>query len=239
MRIYPDQIPEYWLEPTDDSFEVKRVEGSGFALFTKKAFKKGQQLFIFSGTIMQKATQHSLQLATGLHIHDPWVMGYSLHSCAPNCTVNVRERTFTALKDIAAGDLVTMDYQETEDYLYKDFVCGCGSCDSAQITGRAVGKESEDRRIIRLLTENNWHFAKTLSHIPHYYSRGREWSDVEDFYWACEYIQKNSTTGTFKETGKYVYNYFHLGKWKYWVMERDKPSTEQILINRAANEDIS
>ena len=126
-----------------------------------------------------------------------------------------------------------MDYNETEDVLYKDFICECGFCDNQLIQGKSLPIERDDKKIKRLLTENDWHFAKTLAHIPHYYSRGQEWREINDFIWACDYIQNNSTTGTFSETGAYEYNYFYLGKWKYWVMEKNKPSSQQILINKA------
>jgi len=232
-KLYPESVPDYFMEPRHHEFEVRDVAGMGLGLFTKRSFRKGQQLFIFSGVLMSKVTQHSLQITTGLHLHDPYIMGYSLHSCDPNCTVDMRERTFTALRDIEAGEPVTMNYNQTEDVLYKSFWCHCGSCDGIEIRGRRAGIETEQERITRLLTENDWHFAKTLAHIPHYYSRGREWNDLNDFAWSCDHIQRNSVKGRFHGTGKYEYNYFFLGKWKYWVMERDKPADQQVLINRA------
>jgi len=239
MRIYPDLFPSYWMEPTQKDFEVNRVSGMGFGLFSKSDFKKGQQLFVFTGTVSTKVTQHSLQLSVGIHIHDPWVMGYSLHSCKPNCTVDMKERTFTALRDIGAGEAITMDYNETEDLLYKSFPCSCGSCSGKVVGGDAFNAEPIDQKIHRLLTENNWRFAKTLSHIPHYYTRGAEWDNRDDFDWCCEHIQNNFEVGSFSGTGNYKYKYFHMGKWMYWVMERDKPSNQQILINRALSKKSS
>ena len=92
---------------------------------------------------------------------------------------------------------------------------------------------TDKEKAIKLLEENVWHFAKTLSHMPHYYTRRKEWKKSEDFTWICDYIDKNAVEETFKLTGNYVYKYLYLGDFKYWVMERDKKSNEQILINRA------
>tara|TARA_R100000005_G_scaffold42074_1_gene19808 strand:- start:2372 stop:3385 length:1014 start_codon:yes stop_codon:yes gene_type:complete len=232
-RLYPLEFPSYFMEPKSSEFVVKRCGALGKALIAKRGFSKGERLFIFTGITLSKMTQHSLQVEAGIHIHDPYVMGYAIHSCKPNCTVDVKERTFTALENIKENDLITMNYNETEDVLYKDFICECGFCDKTLIQGKNLPNESDDKKIKRLLLENDWHFAKTLAHIPHYYSRGREWQEIDDFIWACDHIQNNSITGTFSETGAYEYNYFYLGKWKYWVMEKNKPSSQQILINKA------
>jgi len=232
-RIYPDFIPPYWMEPTSDDFEVLDSLDKGRGLYAKRAFSKGELLFICSGVSLPKVTQHSLEHGYGHHIHDPWVMGFLLHSCRPNLTVNMSERSFIATRDIQSGDALTMDYNETESVLYKSFICTCGSCENALIEG-SYASETNEQRISRLLLSSNWRFAKTLKHIPHFYTRGREWPSSEDFVWCCEYIQTNSTKGTFKETGGYEFNYLYLGEWKYWVMERDKPASDQILINKAS-----
>ena len=92
---------------------------------------------------------------------------------------------------------------------------------------------TDHERARQLLEGNVWHFAKTLSHMPHYYTRRREWEKSEDFTWICEFINENAVQETFKLTGGYVYNYLYLGDYKYWVMERDKHPSKQILINRA------
>lgn len=235
MRFYPDSFPEYWMEPSKKDFDIVDISHTvGVGVKALRSFKKGQELFRFTGTLSSKVTQYSLTISNGMHIHDPWFMGRVLHSCDPNCTVDMQEMSFTALRDINEHEMVTMNYNETEGILFKSFNCDCGFSKCLKHVGGYNDKlEPDNIKIERLLLENNWRFAKTLAHIPHFYSRGKEWDNFDDFVWACDHIQQNSSKGNFSPTGKYVYNYFNLGKWKYWVMERDKPSNQQILINRA------
>ena len=91
-------------------------------------------------------------------------------------------------------------------------------------------KESSDRALC-LLSSNVWHFAKTLAHIPHWYTRGREWDSRSDFEWVVQYIRDNSIKETFHATGSYVYEYLYADKFKYWTF--NEPVHECILINRA------
>jgi len=239
MRFYPEIIAPYWMEPLPAEFAIRETASAGKGLFAKRRFPKGERLFVFSGILGTNITQHSLRVSTGNHLHDEWVMGYSLHSCDPNCTVDMKERTFTATRDIQEGDAVTMNYNETEEVLFRPFVCRCGSCDQTTIKGWGVHDVWDEAKVYRNLIEHNWRFAKSLSHIPHFYSRKTDWDNVNDFAWCCDYIQKNSSKGRFAETGTYEFNYCYLGKWKYWVMERDKSADQQVVINKALNENFS
>ena len=54
-------------------------------------------------------------------------MGYIAHSCDPNCSVEIDTLSFYCRKDISSGDIVTMDYKETESTLFRSFNCPCGS----------------------------------------------------------------------------------------------------------------
>lgn len=243
MRLYPDHIPLHDHEPTTENFEVIEKEGCGKALITKRDWKKGDIVMVFSGEHVPQMTQHSLQLprSIGGHIHDEWAMGYVLHKCNPNCYVSMNKRCFIARRDIKAGDFITMNYNQTEDFLYQDFNCACvnGSCrgkftEGTLIQGRkGTQDKAEARRMRAILEHKTWHFAKTLAHMPHFYTRGREWDNHDEFVEACQYIFDHGVRDTFALTGKYVYYYLYLGDWKYWVMEGSKPAGMQILINRA------
>jgi hypothetical protein len=49
----------------------------------------------------------------------------------------MQELTVTALQDIDANSFLFMDYAETEDVLFKQFPCACGSVNCrGWITGR-------------------------------------------------------------------------------------------------------
>lgn len=235
-RFYPDSIPPFYGEPTKQDFSIDEVSNRvGVGVKAKRNFRRGDALFSFRGDIVSELTQYSLRIFDGVYLDDPHFMGRVLHRCEPNAHADMTTKTFYALRDISAGEWVTMDYRQTESVLYKDFVCNCGPLKCAAASqGLIQGSgETDEQRALRLFSDCDWHFAKTLAHIPHHYTRRREWGKEDDFTWICEYINRNAKQESFKETGNYVYNYLYLGDYKYWVMERDKRPSQQILINRA------
>ena len=124
---------------SDDCFSVVETEKYGMAVVCHKNFKKGEVLFSFSdGTTLDYQTQHTLQVCDGVYIDHP-LAGYVQHSCDPNCWVIPDSQQFVCRKEIIAGDFISMDYEQTEDLLFKGFQCGCGSpvC-RGYISGRKV-----------------------------------------------------------------------------------------------------
>lgn len=127
-RFYPDAMPSFANEPTRDRFAITRVDdGVGEGVMSCETFKAGDVIFSFTGFFSSEITQFTLQVCDGLHLHDPFFMGKVLHSCDPNSHCDMNTRTFYALRDIQAGEYITMDYCETEDYLFKNFPCSCGA----------------------------------------------------------------------------------------------------------------
>ena len=127
LRFYPDIYKPFPNEPTRDSFSIHRFEnGVGEGLVSHKEFLPGQIVFAFTGEIVNEITQYTLQVMPGLHIHDPFVMGKVLHSCQPNTDCDMERFEFIAKKVIKPGDLISMDYDQTEDVLFKAFECSCG-----------------------------------------------------------------------------------------------------------------
>jgi hypothetical protein len=127
-RFYPEAMPTYDYEPTSDKFAINFVDdGVGQGVVTLVPFKKGDIIFRFTGFFSAEITQFTLRVSDNLHLHDPFFMGKVLHSCDPNASVDMQTRTFTATKDIEAGEFVTMDYAQTEERLFKPFYCSCGS----------------------------------------------------------------------------------------------------------------
>lgn len=128
MRFYPDFVPPFEYEPTKERFEIRQVgDGVGEGVVSLVDFEPGDIIFRFTGIFSSQITLFTLQVADGLHLHDPFFMGKILHSCDANATVDMQTRTFTATKAIKAGDFVTMDYAQTEARLFKDFDCSCGA----------------------------------------------------------------------------------------------------------------
>ncbi len=120
-------------------FEVVKTSTHGLGVICHKDFKKGEIVFTYKeGQMMQEQTQHSLQVRPGVFLEHP-IAGYVQHSCNPNCWASNTTLQFICKLDIKAGDMIQMDYEQTEDVLYKAFDCSCGSpvC-RGYISGRIV-----------------------------------------------------------------------------------------------------
>ncbi len=145
MQIYPYEIEEPTGYPTRKDFFVS-TEGDekGFGLFTRRPFKKGDQMARFTGEVLDEVRLHTLQITPTKHLHDPHFVGYLLHSCDPNVALDMERLTMIALKDIGAGAALTMDYASTEDILYRQFPCLCQADNCRKwITGQleSINKE--------------------------------------------------------------------------------------------------
>lgn len=156
MQIYPYEIEEPTGYPTRQDFFVS-TEGDekGFGLFTRRPFKKGDQMARFTGEVLDVVKLHTLQITPTKHLYDPHFVGYLLHSCDPNVALDMEKLTMTALKDIDAGDALTMDYASTEDVLYRQFPCLCKTSKCRQwITGRLEAVNEEGLAYLKGLKQN-------------------------------------------------------------------------------------
>ena len=126
-RFYPPTIGPFKHEPSRKKFRIV-VEGEkGEGVITLSPFRKNRIVFTFRGDELTYQTLFTLQITRGRYLHDPYFMGKILHSCEPNLRCDMRTFTFTALRDIQPGEYLTMDYETTEEVLYREFQCGCGS----------------------------------------------------------------------------------------------------------------
>jgi hypothetical protein len=97
----------------------------------------GDVLDRFDGAIGPELSQHSLQIAPGLHISGTRYVGFLSHGCDPNCRLDMARRELVALRTIRAGEWLTIDYAATEDELFSQFACHCGAADCRRwIVGR-------------------------------------------------------------------------------------------------------
>lgn len=124
-RMYPDSVPPFPREPLKSDFAFITTPEFGEGIISRRHFKAGETVFAFSGRINGEQSLYSLQIAPGVYIHDPYVMGKVLHNCEPNMSCDMETCTFTAERDICPGEYLTMDYESTEDILYRPFECGC------------------------------------------------------------------------------------------------------------------
>jgi len=126
--LYPAIFGDNPLFPKKSDFEVVHKDDSnGKGVISYRAFKRGDVIAHMSGHVVSDIRQHTLQISSEKHNFDPYFSGYFLHSCSPNISLDMQNMTVTALEDIAENSYLYMDYAETEDHLFKQFPCSCGS----------------------------------------------------------------------------------------------------------------
>lgn len=120
-----------------DTLAICFTEEVGLGVKALVPARAGDVLDSFTGEIGPEITQHSLQVRPGLHIAKTRFVGFLTHGCDPNCRLDMVHFQLVALRDIAAGELLAIDYTATEDVLYAQFACHCGA-DTCRhwITGR-------------------------------------------------------------------------------------------------------
>jgi hypothetical protein len=146
MPASTESSPAAGLQP-DASLEVCDTDSEyGLGVRTLAPRRKGQVIHHFTGVLTPELKQHSLQVSPGLHISETEIIGFLSHSCEPDCRLDMAQSELVALRDIRPGDLLTIDYAETEDVLYRQFACHCGAPRCRHwITGRIEQPNTEGR----------------------------------------------------------------------------------------------
>ena len=127
-RLYPDTVPPFEGEPFREDFEVRDLgDPVGRAVVSHRNFHVGDVLASFAGEWISEITQFSLQRTPNSHIEDLHFAGMMTHSCSPSCKVIFDPPRIVALKPVSAGEILTIDYDDTEDVLARGFQCRCGS----------------------------------------------------------------------------------------------------------------
>jgi uncharacterized protein len=153
--MYPTHFGNNKLFPRKQDFEVVvKDEMVGLGVISRRAFAKGEIVAALSGDIIEDIRQHSLQIEPGVHLYDIYFSGYFLHSCSPNVELDMKDLLVHAVRDIREGDYLYMDYAQTEDVLFKQFPCSCGSENCrGWITGRKEQVEGCMPEIMRDVAE--------------------------------------------------------------------------------------
>ncbi len=151
--MYPDSYEYNPFYPKSEDFEViLKDENDGFGVISYKSFREGDLVAVMNGERITDIRQHSLQIEPGLHLHDTHFSGYFLHSCSPNVYLDMDSMRITAIRDIEPGDYILMDYAQTEDVLYKQFPCSCGSANCrGWITGNKQEIDESDPLYMRFI----------------------------------------------------------------------------------------
>ena len=146
-RFYPSYIPVLKHEPLKRHFIIlESPEPINKGVVSKISFNTGDLVAQCTGFVLKFQTLHSLQHTNGIYYCDEFFAGYLLHSCDPNCRLDMNDFTLHAIKDIRPFDKVTIDYEATEDHLYNTFNCNCGS---ANCKGLIEGKRTRILKAVK------------------------------------------------------------------------------------------
>ena len=150
--IYPYELENDKNYPSEEDFTVNYSRTKGSGIYVNRKFKKGEMVARMTGITVPYVLQHTLQISPWLHLYDPHFTGLLLHSCDPLVFLDMNKLEIWALQDIEKGDALTMDYASTEDILYRQFPCACGS-DNCRgwITGRKERINEQGRRYLQNL----------------------------------------------------------------------------------------
>lgn len=126
------------LFPQKGDVELCDTPECGRGVRALRRYKRGEMIGHFTGMVTAELLQHSLQVEPGMNIVDPYFVGYLLHDCDPNVSLDMHQQKVYALKDIEPGSYLSMDYASTEDQLFRQFPCMCDAPNCRLwITGRA------------------------------------------------------------------------------------------------------
>lgn len=171
----PELVRRYlWMLPLPTfhpSVEHRSSKIAGKGIHATKRIAGGEVLVVENGPIVDQRTidivhaagyECELRVGWGLYslhrpIHGDNEGGYINHSCAPNAGL-IDIRTFSALRDIEAGEEITCDYGTFETEAGWNLSCSCGApCCRGTITGK-------DYRLPDLQLRLGQYFAPYLRH---------------------------------------------------------------------------
>lgn len=145
QSIYPDlfitdhcpQHVDICQLPTADDIIKKETADYGVGIFAQRPFMRGETIGQFVAEATSEVLQHTLQRRPQDHLHDPYFIGFLLHSCDPNVVLDMHAQKAFCVRDISAGSPLFMDYTSTEDQLFNQFACKCGAANCRHwVTGR-------------------------------------------------------------------------------------------------------
>ncbi len=109
-----------------------------FGIYTIAPVPAGTLLLLFTGDIVDEAglaavpdshRRFSIQIEEGLYmvtLGDPELSDYLNHSCQPTAGMS-GQIGVVALRDLAPGEEICVDYAMCDGSPYDEFTCGCGT----------------------------------------------------------------------------------------------------------------
>lgn len=139
LRSYSSPLLE--LRPQTDKGD--------FGIYTAAPVSAGTLLLLFTGDIVdaeqlaqvpESHRRFSIQIEEGLYmvtLGDPEVSDYLNHSCAPTAGMS-GQIGVVALRNLAPGEEICIDYAMCDGSPYDEFICGCGA---PTCRGRVTGDD--------------------------------------------------------------------------------------------------
>jgi hypothetical protein len=113
----------------------------GRGIHASRPIAAGEKILRAWGPIMAKRSRHTMQVDASTHVLPDGVIVHANHSCEPNCVVRIRagerEIVLEALRPLAAGEELTVDY-DTFEYEVEHLGGPC-RCGAAACRGRVTG----------------------------------------------------------------------------------------------------
>lgn len=125
----------WWRPKSRVTFEVQETESTGLGVFTPRGFGRGERVFVLRGKVRRIDSRDTTDASENPNWFgigkDVWIdpdapFMFLNHSCEPNLGVR-GERDFVALRDIAPGEELTVDYSITEVDEHWNMTCQCGA----------------------------------------------------------------------------------------------------------------
>lgn len=115
--------------------EIKKSGIHGKGIFTKKNIKKGEIVFIIKGKLVKFEVHNKKESSKGPNwvgiSKNTWINPFEPaknlnHSCNPSCGIKGKVQII-ALRNLKAGEEITIDYSTTEMDTLWQMKCNCGS----------------------------------------------------------------------------------------------------------------
>ncbi|MCW5875691.1 MAG: SET domain-containing protein [Anaerolineales bacterium] len=156
--------PNSWHSPKLEIRSDGTIEGRG--MFARQAVARGERVAVWGGDVIERAAWEQLapaqqaqtaQVEEGLYLvsSKPGPGDFVNHSCDPNAGLE-GQIVIVALRDIAPGEEVTIDYAMCDGDPQDWFDCLCGS---AKCRGRVTG---DDWKLPELQARYAGHFSPFL-----------------------------------------------------------------------------
>lgn len=117
--------------PVSASCVEAQSDGNGHRrLIATDAIAAGGEIVRIDGTVRSAPSRFSIQIGSGTHLDEMGPVDATNHSCDPNAFVDFSQSdrlVLRALRDIGAGDEITIHYCATEYDMAEPFPCDCGA----------------------------------------------------------------------------------------------------------------